>query len=278
MKEKTVSVIIPVFNRDWGIREAVDSVLEQTYKNFELIIVDDGSYDNTRKILESYNSKRINVIRQKNMGVSAARNTGIKKASGDYIAFLDSDDKWIPEKLEIQMDYFSKHPEIFVCQTNEIWIRNGKRINPSKKHKKPQGDIFIDSLSLCLVSPSAVMMKKEFFFKAGFFDESMKVCEDYDLWLRAGLLFDFYLIDKECVIKRGGHSDQLSSSPFLDKYRIYSLNKILFSKVFDKEKKIAVFNKLSEKCEIYVKGCIKRNKWEEVFIYRKIIDYWRKNI
>lgn len=275
---KKVSVIVPVFNREWCIEDCLISVLNQTYKNFELIVVNDGSFDKTSEIIESVklNHNNVTIINQENKGVSAARNAGIKACSGDYIAFLDSDDSWTKDKLETQIDFFEKNQEALVCQTDEIWIRNGKRINPKKRHKKPSGDIFIPSLSLCLVSPSAVMMKKEFFTKAGLFDESMIACEDYDLWLRGSLLFDFFTIEKQCVIKKGGHLDQLSAMARLDNFRIYSLNKILQSGISDKEKQKACIEKLMEKCFICTNGCKKRYKWEEYYIYKTIGDYWRK--
>ncbi|MDY0362369.1 MAG: glycosyltransferase family 2 protein [Desulforegulaceae bacterium] len=275
-----ISVIIPVYNRAWCITEAVKSVLQQTYKNFELIVVDDGSDDATGQILENYkdNHENIKVLFQKNKGVSAARNLGIKNSNGDFIAFLDSDDLWEPQKLEVQIEHFKKNKNCVVCQTEEIWVKNNKRINPKKKHKKPEGDIFIQSLSLCLVSPSAVMMKKEFFDKAGLFDEKMTACEDYDLWLRASLLFDFNLIEKPFVIKRGGHFDQLSSIPLLDKFRIYSIKKILDNKNLEKEKEIAALEKIIEKCQIYMEGCKKRYKIEEYLIYELIKKEMEKKI
>lgn len=280
MADNLISVIIPVFNRAWCIGEAVKSVLQQTCRNFELIVVDDGSDDETGQILKKYkeNHENIKVLFQKNKGVSAARNLGIKNSKGDFLAFLDSDDLWEPQKLEVQIEYFKNNKNSFVCQTEEIWVKNNKRINPKKKHKKPEGDIFIPSLSLCLVSPSAVMMKKEFFDKAGLFDEKMTACEDYDLWLRASLLFDFNLIEKPFVIKRGGHFDQLSSIPLLDKFRIYSIKKILDNKNLEKEKEIAALEKIIEKCQIYMEGCKKRYKIEEYLIYELIKKEMEKKI
>ncbi|MDY0131475.1 MAG: glycosyltransferase family 2 protein [Desulforegulaceae bacterium] len=267
-----ISVIIPVYNRAWCIHQAIDSVLDQTYKNIELIIVDDGSDDETGDILKNYEKNHgiVKVLFQENKGVSAARNFGIKNSRGDFIAFLDSDDFWEPKKLEIQVDYFIENKTAIVCQTEEIWIRKNKRINPKKRHKKPFGDIFIPSLSLCLVSPSAVMMKREFFYKSGLFDEKMIACEDYDLWLRASLLFDFHLIESPLVVKRGGHEDQLSSLPFLDKFRIYSIKKILDQGISHREKEVAAIEKAIEKSLIYMEGCKKRFKMEEYFIYKSL--------
>lgn len=277
MKKKAeISVIIPVYNRAWCIAEAMDSVLSQTIDTFELIIVDDGSTDSTEDILKKYleEHENIRVINQENKGVSAARNTGILNSNGNYIAFLDSDDLWEPGKLQAQMDFFNANPGCLVCQTDEIWIRNGKRINPKFRHKKQSGDIFIPSLSLCLVSPSAVMMKREFFEKTGVFDESMAACEDYDLWLRGALNLEFGLVDEPYVIKTGGHDDQLSSMPLLDKLRIYSIDKILTMGVDCEVRKKACIEKLVEKCRIYMNGCKKRSKWEEYNIYEALMLHW----
>lgn len=269
LQNSLISVIIPVYNRAWCIKDALDSVINQTYRNIELVVVDDGSDDETGQILKNYkdNHENIKVLFQKNRGVSSSRNLGILNSNGDFIAFLDSDDLWEPKKLETQIGYFEADKSAVVCQTEEIWIRNNKRINPRKRHKKPCGDIFIPSLSLCLVSPSAVMMKREFFERTGLFDEKMTACEDYDLWLRASMFFDFHLVDRPLVIKRGGHSDQLSSLPLLDKFRIYSIKKILDQGIPQKEKKTAALEKIIEKCMIYMEGCKKRFKMEEYCVY-----------
>lgn len=264
-----VSVIIPTYNRAWILKKAIDSVLSQNFKNFELIVVDDGSTDDTQDLLKDYQEK-VYVIHQENRGVSAARNKGIKKASGDLIAFLDSDDAWLPEKLSIQVDFFKTRPDALICQTEEIWIRNGKRVNPKKKHKKPSGMIFEPSLALCLVSPSAVMMRKSLFEKIGLFDENLPACEDYDLWLRIGCTHPIYLIDSPMLIKRGGHEDQLSRSWGLDMYRIQSLQKIIDSGKLKQDQYIASTSMLIKKCQIYAEGCRKRGKGKEAEYYLKL--------
>jgi glycosyltransferase involved in cell wall biosynthesis len=261
-----ISAIIPTFNRGWIVCQAVESVLDQNYPNIETIVIDDGSTDDTAKKLSPY-LNRITYIKQENKGVSAARNLGIKKSSGQYTAFLDSDDLWEKNKISCQIDFFQKKPEAMICQTEEIWIRNGKRVNPKYKHKKLSGMIFEPSLELCLVSPSAVMMKKELFDMAGFFDETLPACEDYDLWLRISTSLPIFLIDEPCTIKRGGHSDQLSANHSLDKYRILSIQKLLEDDKLSKEQQNAAMEIFNKKCIIYGNGCIKRGKADEGNFY-----------
>ncbi len=264
-----ITVIIPTFNRGWIVEEAIKSVLAQDYPNFELFIVDDGSTDDTKAILSRYVNDIV-VLNQKNKGVSAARNKGIMKSSEKYIAFLDSDDLWLPEKLSCQIDFFKQNPEAMICQTNEIWIRNGVRVNPKKVHKKPSGMIFKPSLLRCLVSPSAVMMRRELFENVGLFDEQLPACEDYDLWLRVSQSYPVSLIDIPLVVKRGGHPDQLSKEPGLDRFRINALVKMLNKNSLTADQRRAAVDILQKKCRIYAAGCLKRGRTEEHAYYEDI--------
>ena len=141
-----------------------------------------------------------------------ARNSGAARAMGMFVAFLDSDDLWLPDKLSVQMEFFLNNSEALICQTQEIWVRNGRRVNAGKRHQKASGLFFERSLELCLVSPSAVMIRKDFFHAMGGFDESLPACEDYDLWLRINARHPIFLVDHPAVIKRGGHDDQLSAA------------------------------------------------------------------
>jgi len=257
-----ISVIIPVYNRPDFVTEAIQSVLSQTYPNIEIIVVNDGSTDNTSDVLKQFSDKII-VIHQENKGVSAARNTGIYHSHSNWLSFLDSDDIWLPEKLSQQMNYFQNNPTARICQTEEIWMKNGKRLYPKKKHQKKSGMIFHDCLPLCIVSPSAVMIHKELFDEIGTFDESLPACEDYDLWLRISCKYPIYLLDEPLIIKRGGHSDQLSQAIRLDRYRIQALEKILSSHVLTEAQYIDAQKELIKKCRIYKKGCIKHGRFEE---------------
>ena len=264
-----VTVIIPTYDRAWCLPEAVDSVLAQTRRDFELIVVDDGSGDETRSVLKAYGS-RIRVLEQANRGVSAARNLGIRAARGNLLAFLDADDLWQPEKLARQVAFFDRRPGALICQTEEIWIRRGVRVNPRRRHRKPSGDIFEASLALCLVSPSAVMLRRKLIDTVGFFDENLPACEDYDLWLRVSARHPVHLIDAPLVIKRGGHPDQLSRQPGLDRYRIRSLANILDSGLLSADQARAATAVLQKKCRIYAAGCRKRGKLEEAEHYETI--------
>ena len=262
MRYPLVSVILPTFNRAWTLKDAIDSVLFQDYSNIELIIIDDGSDDNTQELLCAYKNK-IMVLTQENSGVSDARNAGIKKSKGDFIALLDSDDAWDKRKISCQVDFFKQNPDALICQTEEIWIRNGKRVNPKVKHKKPSGMIFEPSLNLCLVSPSAVMMRRQLFEMKGYFNEDFTVCEDYDLWLRVSSTLPIFLIDKPYTIKRGGHKDQLSNFHSQDKFRIRSLLNLIRSNNLTQNQAAEAKRVLKKKCIIYGNGCIKHGRKKE---------------
>jgi glycosyltransferase involved in cell wall biosynthesis len=264
-----VSVIIPTYNRAWVIKEAIDSVLAQDYAEFELIVVDDGSTDQTSDVLDTFGNV-IKVFSQKNKGVSAARNRGIAEASGNFIAFLDSDDLWHPQKLSSQIDFFNQTPDALICQTEEVWIRNGLRVNPKKRHKKPSGMIFKPSLKLCLVSPSAVMIRRRLFDRVGGFDETLPACEDYDLWLRISCRFPIHLIDTPLIVKRGGHDDQLSKGAGLDKFRIKAIKKIIKSGLLSEDQHRAAVKTLKKKCAIYAAGCRKRGRTDEAGYYESL--------
>jgi glycosyltransferase involved in cell wall biosynthesis len=267
----TVSVVIPSYNRASLLKEAIDSVLGQDFDDFELIVIDDGSTDDTPGLLQSY--PNICVVRQDRRGVSAARNAGIRRASGRFLAFLDSDDLWLPKKLSAQIAFFKTHPEAVICQTQEIWIRSGVRVNPKRRHRKHSGMIFDRSVELCLVSPSAVMLERSLLDEVGWFDESLPACEDYDLWLRIAWRFPIHLISMPLVIKRGGHADQLSRAPGLDRFRIYALKKVLENPpggALTHNQRTAAVEALSNKCVVYARGCLKRGRIDEARHYLRL--------
>jgi glycosyltransferase involved in cell wall biosynthesis len=257
-----VSVIIPTYNRAWCLREAVDSVLSQNFRGFELIVVDDGSTDETPQLLQEYGDS-IQMLRQGNRGVSAARNAGIAASRGALIAFLDSDDLWLKGKLERQMEFFNSQADALICQTEEIWLRNCRRVNPGKRHHKRGGMIFEPSLDLCLVSPSAVMVRRELFLCVGLFDENLPACEDYDLWLRVSSRYPVHLIKTPLIVKRGGHADQLSRAWGLDRFRIAAIRKLLEGDRLTPAQRRAAAATLKQKCKVYAGGCRKRGRMTE---------------
>lgn len=269
-KNPLISVIIPTYNRAWCLARAVESVLNQNFSDYELIVVDDGSNDETDLVLAPYGDA-LRVIRQPNRGVSAARNAGIKAARGRWIALLDSDDHWLPDKLKAQIDWLTAHPDYRICQTEEIWIRDGRRVNPKKRHRKHGGDIFERCLPLCLVSPSAVMIDRRLLDEVGGFDEDLPACEDYDLWLRIACSHPIGLVDAPLIIKTGGHADQLSRAPELDKYRIQALAKILRSGRLSSTQYTAALEILTAKVKVYAGGCRKRGREKDALAYEAFV-------
>ena len=255
-----VSVVIPTLNRVHTLRRAIDSVISQTYKAHSIVVIDDGSTDGTSEMINEYYPQII-FIKQDNQGVSAARNTGINSIDAEWIAFLDSDDEWLPRKLERQMNSLNENKEMNICHTDEIWIRNGERVNPMKKHAKSGGWIFQKCLPLCCVSPSSVVIKRCVFHQIGLFDESLPVCEDYDLWLRISMYYPFLYIDEKLLTKYGGHYDQLSQKYWgMDRFRIKILEKILASNSLSKNDRKATEEMLKIKMRIFSHGAQKRGK------------------
>lgn len=248
-----ISVIITTYNREKTLERAIKSVLNQTHRNYELLIIDDGSTDNTNKIIDKYR-KKIRYYSKLHGGVSSTRNLGLEKSEGTWVAFLDSDDYWLPTKLEKQLKFINNHPEMMAVQTEEIWIRKGRRVNPMKKHKKYGGWIFEQCLPLCIVSPSAVMMHQRVINDIGVFDESFPVCEDYDLWLRLSLHYQIGFIPEPLIVKTGGHSDQLSRRYWgVDRYRVRALEKILNEDLAPHQREL-VLNEIVKKLTILSKG------------------------
>jgi glycosyltransferase involved in cell wall biosynthesis len=214
-------------------------------------------------------------LKEKKKGVSASRNRGISSAKSNWIALLDSDDVWKPEKLEKQIAFNINNPKYRLIHTNEIWYRNNKFLNQLKKHKKSGGDIFKNSLSLCCISPSSTLIKKEIFSDYGYFDESLEVCEDYDMWIRITAKEEVGYIDKPMLIKHGGHSDQLSKKYWgMDRFRIFSLEKNLNGNWFTKEQRQTVINVLIKKLTILTNGANKRGNKEILKEYNDKLIFW----
>ena len=273
-----ISVVIPTYNRISLLARAIDSVLKQSLNPYEIIVVDDGSEDGTSEMIQNkYNS--IKLIRQQNNGVSAARNKGIKHAKGDWIGLLDSDDEWKEKKLENQADRLIKTPEYDFCHTNEIWIRNGVRVNQRKKHEKYGGYIFDKCLDICRISPSSVLFRKNILDHIGWFDSQLPVCEDYDLWLRITSEYRILFIDEPLIIKYGGHDDQLSRSvESIEFFRIKSLENLLDRTELSTNNRVLAIQMIIKKYNIYLNGLVKRKKQSEAQQIKEKIKFWKKDM
>jgi len=266
-----ISVVIPTYNRYKLLKRAITSVKNQTYKSFEIIVVDDGSSDNTKYIQEDFED--IKYIYQTNKGVSSARNIGVREAKYEWIAFLDSDDEWHQDKLQEQVDFHKKNVDIFMSYTDELWIRDDNLVKIPKKFKKHSKNIFENSLSYCNIAPSSTLIHQNLLNKVGLFDESLEVCEDYDLWLRISIRYDIGLIDKKLIIKYAGHKDQLSFKHWgMDRFRVVALEKLL---ALGLEKEL-IIDELLLKYDLLLKGALKYDKIAQVNEYRQKINIYKR--
>lgn len=261
-----VDVIIPCYNRAETIERAIVSVLNQTYPHFNLYVIDDGSTDKTGELMTPYSKHdNFHFLKQVNTGVSAARNLGIKNSQSPWVAFLDSDDEWLPNKLEAQMKYIQQNPGQRFVHSNEIWIRNGVRVNPKVKFDKSNNDLFKRSLEMCLISPSTTMIERTLLLENELFDESFEICEDYDLWLKILAKMEVGFVTDHLVKKYGGHEDQLSTKFIaMDLWRIRSLIKLLEAAVLSTEKDQQVRAEIAKKAEILTQGLIKHKQIDQL--------------
>lgn len=277
-----ISIIIPSYNRAEFLKEAIQSVLDQDYFSgnseaaiFELLVIDDGSTDQTKTVVDSFSSPIVYRY-QDHKGVSAARNLGIKLSRGDYVAFLDSDDLWKKDKINVQMSLMNSLPQTRICYTEEIWIRNMVFVNPKKKHQKYSGWIFEKVLPLCLLSLSSTVFHRSVFKEVGIFDEDLPACEDYDFGIRVALRYPIHLITKSLIIKRGGHSDQLSRKYWgMDEFRVRALEKA-FRMDLSSLQREQVRGELIKKCKILISGFGKRNKMSKVNYYSDLIEKYEE--
>tara|TARA_X000000950_G_scaffold246990_1_gene304971 strand:+ start:4975 stop:5835 length:861 start_codon:yes stop_codon:yes gene_type:complete len=275
IEDYKISIVIPTFNRIGSLPRALDSALNQTYQPSEIIVVDNGSSDGTTKLLrERYPSIRLLI--EKKLGVSAARNKGIRHSKFQWIALLDSDDAWDKTKLEKQKNALASSQDQFrLVHTDEIWIRNGNKFNQMKKHQKFGGDIFNNCLSLCCISPSSVLINKNIFKEVGYFDESLPVCEDYDLWLKICSQEKILFINQKLTLKYGGHKDQLSKTYWgMDRFRIKSLENLILNYKLKPDQKINAIKTIVKKLKIIVNGAYKRNNSSIINKYEEKLFYW----
>lgn len=265
-----ISVVIPTYNRFEVLKRALTSIFAQSYQAKEIIVVDDGSDDKTSQITKLF--PKITYIYQKNAGVSSARNSGIKSAKYEWIAFLDSDDEWHKDKLKEQVYLHKNTSELLMSYTDEKWIRDAKEVKVGKKFAKVDAELFEASLSHCIIAPSSVLMHKNLFETIGFFDENLEVCEDYDLWLRVAIRHKIGLVDKKLITKYGGDDDQLSVKFWgMDRFRVIALEKLL-KEFYESEKKELIVKELLKKYRLLLKGAIKHDKMHDMKIYEKKIS------
>ena len=273
-----VSVIIPTYNRGEVVLRALRSVFAQDHAVDQVIVVDDGSTDDTIERVER-NFPGVELIVQTNHGVSHARNRGIERARNEWLAFLDSDDEWLPGKITAQLAAIMSDGISRVCHSDEIWVRNGRRVNPMNKHRKYGGDIFLHCLPRCVMSPSSVVLHRSVVEELGGFDETLPVCEDYELWLRIACQTTVLYVPEKLLIKYGGHEDQLSRSSWgMDRYRIQALEKLLLSEVLSETQSQKAIAEMLRKIEIYVAGAGRRHRWQEVQRYAQKRAYYENSV
>ena len=325
MKKPSVSVIIPVYNRKELFLEAVESVMSQSFRDFELIVADDCSTEDLKSAVafipgiseiteikvcrkelsgrsvlpELYSQGAGNSGRdsgmlpgttypapeedgitlkwlrfEKHSGMAGmVRNRGVEAASADYIAFLDSDDLWVKDKLEKQFNFMQKlkKDNIRISHTREKWLRCEKTVSQKSQKHKREGDIFEDALWKCIIGPSTVMLEKSLFAETGGFREDLEVAEDYELWLRITDHEMAAFIDEMLTVKRAGEWDQLSEKyGQIEIFRIDALKGLLEIGYFTEGRRIMAERVFSKKCGIYAAGCRKRGKDEEAAYYERL--------
>ncbi len=267
-----VSVIIPNYDRHGEMERAVDSVLSQEEVEFELLVVDDASNDPPLALYERVEVLGHRVLRgESRLGPGPCRNRAAELARGEYLALLDSDDYWLPGKLSRQLASL-RSSGLRIGQVEEVWIRNGVRVNPLKVHRMEAGDLFERSLRAVCVSPSSVLLERSLFLELGGFDEELFVCEDYDLWLRAAVGERFHLLEEALVVKHGGHADQLSRAlPAMDRFRVRCLLKGLRIGLFGERWALAA-EEAVRKIGIMLTGAEKRGETKVASLCRSLLS------
>jgi glycosyltransferase involved in cell wall biosynthesis len=272
-----ISVVIPSYNRAHTLQRALQSVFAQSSAVDEVILVDDGSTDDSAAMV-ARDFPGVVIIRQPNRGVSAARNKGIETAQHNWIALLDSDDCWLPHKIQTVRETAANHPGYILYHSDEIWVRRGVRVNPMQKHRKSGGWIFAQCLPLCAISPSAAVIQKSALLDLGLFDESLPACEDYDLWLRLCHGFPVHYIEQPLITKYGGHEDQLSRQyPAMDRFRVRALHRLLDSTALQADDFEAARSTLLGKLEILIKGAHKHQNQALIDELEPLCRRWQDN-
>ena len=273
-----ISVIIPTYNRSKRLHKAIESVARQRLMPAEVIVVDDGSTDATHQLIDKLRKNTPLNLRycfQPNRGPAAARNRGIETASGAYLTFLDSDDEWHRDKLAHQYEAMQVDPTYLISHTQERWFKNNIHLNQKKYHHPRHGDIFNQALKLCCVGMSTVMARRELFDRYGMFDESLRCCEDYDLWLRIAAFEKFLLVEKQLTVKHGGRADQVSNlfRMGMDRFRVQALAKLAVDSSVPQNRREAACQELMHRCSVYGKGCEKHGKKREASFYLELAEH-----
>lgn len=272
MQKPLVSAIIPSFNRAELTLRAIHSVLNQSYQNIELIVVNDGSHEDYLTVQQILEEKKGIYLETENQGVSAARNLGIELSKGEYIALLDSDDEWLADKIYKQVEVISENPKYPIVQALERWNRNGKIITVPKHLSPAHGESFKKAVDHCCIGPSSALIRRELFNEIGLFDPCLRICEDYELWIRILDKYPVFCIQEELSIKYGGHTDQLSRSEVgIDRFRVYALIKYLMN-ANDLEKISIVKQGIMKRLKILISGAEKRGLIDRVQEYKGLFD------
>lgn len=272
-----VSVIIPVYNREQMVHKSIESVLKQTYKNIEIIIADDGSTDNTLNSLNRYSQNpEIRILKLKHSGFPGlVRNRAAEIANGKWLAFLDSDDIWMEDKIEKQLNYLESHKEYKFIHTLEKWDRQGSIVSQAHRKHTKQGDLFKIALGKCEIGPSTVLIDRDLFIGNSGFREDLEICEDYELWLRLTSLVPIAYVDEALIVKHAGHRDQLSTKyGFIEIFKIRALRELVDQNFFNEEQMVHAKKELARKCRIYAKGCRKRGRENEAEEFESLYFFY----
>ncbi len=250
-----VSVVIPTYNSAAFVREAIQSVLGQTYSDLEIIVIDDGSTDDTERVVRSFGD-RVFYVRQENNGAGAARNQGIKKSQGSYVAFLDSDDLWLPGKLEEQIPLLDRDPELGLVYSDWAVVPEQGEAQPSYLQNLPAASGYVfDRLVQCgFILTSGTVVRRSCLDDVGYFDEALSIAQDYDLWLRICYRWKVALVNKPLAIKRNRDGNLSSNLPKTAAERI-----VLF------EKALKTFPDMSRSRRRLVRHQLAMNYWDVAY-------------
>lgn len=220
-----VSVIIPTYNSAHYVVEAVESVLAQTYQDVEILVIDDGSKDETAQVMKRY-KKQVRYIQQENSGVAVARNRGVQASRGDYIAFLDADDTWSREKLERQMDALVRHPHYRVCYSALTIADADLRLLSISRSQKSESTLeALLTRGNVVATPSSVICERALFDLVGGFDPTLSQCADWDMWVRLAAQTEFLYMDEPLVTYRQHSSNMSRNAPLLELDSVKVLSK-----------------------------------------------------